>query len=109
MRTPSDHCFPRHDATTLLLIQLLSMLNMGNFESWLTRFSPFASFSRVLQGICGMSVVKDWETLKKFNLAQLQEVKTDKKQGGGSKSVTSAAPETTVTPAPVVEVPAEKS
>ena len=56
-----------------------------------------------------MSVVKDWETLKKFNLAQLQEVKTDKKPGGGSKSVTSAASETTATPAPVVEVPAEKS
>ena len=57
-----------------------------------------------------MSVVKDWETLKKFNLAQLQEVKTDKKQEGGSEGVTTVASETTATPSvPVVEVPAEKS
>ncbi|PUU74053.1 hypothetical protein B9Z19DRAFT_1093761 [Tuber borchii] len=63
------------------------------------------------QSICGMSVVKDWETLKKFNLAQLQEAKTDKRQGG-SEGVTAAVSETTATPSvPVVqvEVPAEKS
>jgi len=85
------------------------MLDMGKFESWLTGFSRFAFFSRVLQGICGMSVVKDWETLKKFNLAQLQEVNIDKKQEGGSESVTAAASEATATPAQVVEVPAEKA
>jgi len=63
------------------------------------------------QSICGMSVVKDWETLKKFNLAQLQESKTDKE--GGSEGVTVAASgtaaATTPSLAPVMEVPAEKS
>ncbi|KAG0642865.1 hypothetical protein HOY80DRAFT_948607 [Tuber brumale] len=64
------------------------------------------------QSICGMSVVKDWEALKKFNLAQLRESKTDKE--GGSQGVTATASGTAATTtmsslAPVVEVRAEKS
>ncbi|CUS09671.1 unnamed protein product [Tuber aestivum] len=64
------------------------------------------------QGICGMSVVRDWETLKKFNLAQLQESKTDKKEGGSEGVTTMASRVATTTipsSAPAVEVPAEKS
>ena len=50
---------------------------------------PFpASFGHPLtsiatKGICGMSVVKDWEELKKFNLAQLQ---GDREEKGTSKA-----------------------
>lgn len=37
------------------------------------------------QNICGMSIVKDWEKLKRFNLAQIQEGKIgdkSRKPGG---------------------------
>ncbi|PWW72140.1 hypothetical protein C7212DRAFT_302648 [Tuber magnatum] len=67
------------------------------------------------QSICGMSVVKDWETLKKFNLAQLQEPKTDTKEGGseGVAAVASGVTRTATTVSssvtPAVDVPAEKS
>ena len=111
MRIPFDSLVfhsMHHNATSSSIS--LFMLDMRKSGFRLIGFSPFASFSRVLQSICGMSVVKDWETLKKFNLAQLQEVKPDKKQEGGSEGVTTAASETTATPSvPVVEVPAEKS
>lgn len=48
------------------------------------------------QNICGMSVVKDWEKLKRFNLAQIQGGEIGSKNPGPQDLDNSAAATTEV-------------